>query len=466
MKFALLLILTTCCYCYLNSTVKLDVENVDNDYSDQELELVRDIIENLDSRRNIIFLTSNMDGDCLGFGCERYTAVDLENGLRRRGKLHDMAEEDPQEPYQSLEERRIKNAGSSKDDLFIMKIKSFKSNEVKLLNVIKEYNPKSYIIMIIPDDVLVHLKEHVESTGMFNVYLIMKAINDQMYFLYNLCAFCNAGEHRLQQFNRWIHGKGFWKQFQLVDSFRGKFNGGGLKLALKLNGPPFIFITGFAEDGLPIYSGITYWVMEYLAESMDFKIVSLPTDNAPCFVHDTKKIKQQDVILSGVCKSAVNEEAEITNGMIDYRMAHYFEAFGVTDIIFNRLVSAQPKKELKVGIKFKSTFIIAIMITYFTFICVLFMIEGFQGTRNFDEYTWIMFELLSVICKEAVRFRNLGGLRHLLMAVWMIACFFAITDILGELTSISTAGEPLQPYIDSLENMKQRNISWIESTWK
>ena len=46
--------------------------------------------------------------------------------------------------------------------------------------------------------------------------------------------------------------------------------------------------------------------------------------------------------------------------------------------------------------------------------------------------------------------------------MWLLTAFFVISNFLGELTSTSVTDEPIQAYINSMEDMKQRNISWID----
>ena len=49
------------------------------------------------------------------------------------------------------------------------------------------------------------------------------------------------------------------------------------------------------------------------------------------------------------------------------------------------------------------------------------------------------------------------------MGLCLITAFFVISNALGELTSTSVADEPTQKYINSIEDMKNQNVSWIDS---
>ena len=93
-----------------------------------------------------------METSCLDYSCEIYDLNDVEDHLIKRGRVLDIDIDDELDPYPFLQEFRIKNAGSREDDVVILKLDKFSLEEMKILDVVRQYNAKCYIMMFVNDE--------------------------------------------------------------------------------------------------------------------------------------------------------------------------------------------------------------------------------------------------------------------------------------------------------------------------
>ena len=159
------------------------------------------------------------------------------------------------------------------------------------------------------------------------------------------------------------------------------------------------------------------------------------------------------------------KEVEIAGfpAKLNYWMHHFFEPTGVYHFDRIRLVSAQPKKESENTIKTKSSLLIAVAVICISLLSTFMIIAAFDGNRKPNGYIWIIFEVFAILTLEGVRFCHLGRPQKLaLTALWLLSAFFIISNVLGEVTSNSVAEKPIYQYINSIDDMKRRNISWVD----
>ena len=81
-----------------------------------------------------------METSCLDYSCKIYDLNDVEDHLIKRGRVLDKDIDDELDPYPFLQEFRIKNAGSREDDVVILKLDKFSLEEMKILDVVRQYN--------------------------------------------------------------------------------------------------------------------------------------------------------------------------------------------------------------------------------------------------------------------------------------------------------------------------------------
>ena len=459
-RYKLILFLVYWCIAQCSSSLNLIPQSEANGFNELDIEMVKELLTFSDPKKNPIFIISrvNVPLACSGYGCEIYDLESLENHLIRRGQLHDPDFADPDEPYPSLEEIRVKNAGSRENDVFILKLTNFSPKEIKALNVIKEYNQKSYMIIFVEEKELFNkLKNQISSihNHIFNIYLMKRVVDSEVYLVYEMCAFCNSGQHALKFSNRWEEGKGFGKKFQFFPSFKGQFQGADVKVGLRI-APPHTFPIA-NEDGSPIYGGQDYWLMEYIAKSANFTaIIVEPTDGNLC-----TKVKIDEI--GGACRMLRNKEVDLAGfpDSLTYWTHHFFEPIGIVHIVYNRLISARPQTKSKATIKLNSSILIAVAVAYISCVCISVLIAMFQRNRNRNGYVWIAFEVFAILCLETLRFRQWNGLQKMMMGIWLVCTFLIISNVFGELTSTSVADNSVDDYIDSIDDMKERNISWI-----
>ena len=451
--------------CSLNLTKVLEVKT--NDFTKSEQEMIGDMFRGSKSKMNAIFLTLNMNSPCSTYSCERYSPIGLEDHLRRRGHLLDMDRDDAMDPYPTLEEFRIKNAGSREQDVFILKFTKFDIEEMMMLYSCREFDRKSFIVIFVEnEEVFRNLKNMILAYGTFNVYLIKKSADPQLYRAYEMCAFCNEGRHKFDYYISWKQGSGFNKKFQFMSSFRGQFYGAGLKVGFSPN-KPHVWKSHWEPGEFRrrwIYTGQDYMLLQFLAKYTNFSIIDVET-SALEYCHYRVGAVWTLIPRFGYCRLLFDKWVDLAGfpAVITYWNYHFFEPSGVYGVVYTRLVSAAPKKMSKTSIKVRSTLLVAVGVAYGSFVAISFLMAFVDGERNLNNYVWILFEMFSILCLEGVRFVRLRGLRQLVMGIWLLTAFLVISVALGEITSTSVAKEPVTGYINSINDMKERNISWVHS---
>ena len=171
------------------------ISAVTPDITKEELELMKNIFEDADPDKTAVFISDAANITCTNYACEKYSSFQLEDVLYKKGlsKLPDQfGFYDQDDPYPYLMDTRIKNAGSNGADVFILKFKIFSRKEVQLLDIIRAYNQKSYIMVIVDnEECFRQLKKHILDADILNIYVIKKTADPQVYLIYDVCAFCD-----------------------------------------------------------------------------------------------------------------------------------------------------------------------------------------------------------------------------------------------------------------------------------
>lgn len=238
-------------------------------------QLLQDLTSNSDSERNFIFVSIGLNLQCYLNHCEKYTALELRKTLEVRGKLLRPNSEIisyPQHNNTVLKEQQIFNAGSSPRDVFLI---HYDSNILQIFNDIRKYNGESYIIVFIGNNKEFKLLQNlILLENVLNIYIIRPSETDEeTYIMYEVCAFCKNVRHHIMYYNSWSPQTGFKSRLQYSPSFKGSFHGSPLRIGVKANNPPFIFITSVTNDGQLVTGGQEYWLMQYLSSFLDFKYV-------------------------------------------------------------------------------------------------------------------------------------------------------------------------------------------------
>ena len=433
--------------CILNLTNVLKVKT--DDFTNSEQKMIKGMLTDSEAKMNAIFLTSWMNTPCPTYTCERYSPVGLEDRLRRRGYLLDRDGDDATDPYPTLKEFRIKNAGSREQDVFILKFTKFDLEEMMILYSCREFNKKSFIIIFVEEEnIFMQLKHMILAYDTFNVYLINKSRDAQVYRAYDVCAFCNAGRHKFDYYISWKEGSGFNNKFQFAPSFRGQFYGARLGVGFATN-IPHIWKPRYHDwkshfdynEFRSEYIGQDYWLLQYLSKSTNFSINAIHSWSYCNYdVYDDATLIPD----TGYCYLLFKGWVDIAGlpAIITYWNYHFFEPAGVYNIVYNRLVSAAPKQQSKTSIKVRSTLLVAVGTAYGSFVAISILMAFVDGERNLNNYIWILFEMFAILCLEGVQFGRMRGLRQLIMGIWLLTAFLVISVALGEITSTSVAKEP------------------------
>ena len=220
------------------------LHNERREFSNVEWELVEDLASGNGQDINFIFFGSALEIGCFNFTCEKYSLTNLEVHVSARSEriYYKNYLDDDFRPY--LHRFKIIKAGSSDRNVIILKLKSFALDEIKHLQQIRKYNMKSFLVVFAAnDETFIKLKNHILTSGLFNIYLIKKSSNPQVYLLYEVCAFCSEGKHLLRYHKGWQQGTGFITPFKFTSSFKNSFFGAKISVGTLIY-PPVIFPIG------------------------------------------------------------------------------------------------------------------------------------------------------------------------------------------------------------------------------
>ena len=452
------------CQIFLSGTTCLGLlkavqQHSNTQHENVQLQMVEDLISTTNQNKNFILIINNLNYDCSTFMCEKYSVDNLRINLHNRGEVY-YYKKKVDDLFLEQEELRIRNAGSSQSDVILLKLESFTNKQIKLLDEIRMYNMKSFLIVIVDkDDVFIDLKNHILTSVIYNIYVIKKSSKSEVYLVFELCAFCKNGKNEFKFYNSWKQGKGFHSSFALLSSYKGEFFGATLRVGMRI-APPYAFVIGTTTKGTAVYGGQEYWFLMLLAKAMNFKVMIVePTDGTGCYYSTVRKS------MTGYCEMLYVKEVDIAGFPVAVRYInyHFLDPTAAYGVIYNRLISASPKVNATFSISIKPSLLIAVGILYLVFTCLSLLIEGVQETNQINRYVLIPIQIFAVLCLESTRYKFLSISRQMVLGLWIVFCFFVISNMFGEITSAVTVKKPNTKYINSLEDMKEQNVSWIRS---
>ena len=219
--------------------------------------------------------------------------------------------------------------------------------------------------------------------------------------------------------------------------------------------PPSTFPVGLFLNKSVIYGGQDYWLLKYLSKSLNFEFtMKEPASEGNCY-------SPYDWSYVGYCKMLLKKEVQLAGfpDVIEEWSYHHFEPTAVYYMTSSVLISANPHTEESVSLTFDSTTLSSIFALYVTIVFVMFLNDCFSANQNRRGLVNLFLDAFSILCLEAVKFRNVNAGRWILIAVWMVSGFFIISVALGEITSTAAVKKPLTNYINTLEDM---NIHHME----
>ena len=442
----------SCCSWNFSKIIKTDEDFL----ARTEETLLKNLIQETKGNKNFILLTDSLDIPCIKSSCEKYDLIDLRGSLRKRGIRQYKGEIGG--PYSQLIEFKYRNGGSNQRDIVILSISYFNREVSTIINDIREYDALSYILVLVAgEDSYLSLKFHILAEEIYNIYIAKKSTHRGIYLFYEVCAFCNAGKTEIKFFNSWNRGEGFGRMFKFKSSFRGQFFGAKIKSGLKI-AAPHTFPIGLSRNRSVILGGQDYWLLKYLSEALNFEInIYQPRSNRVC------RTEKPEESLKGVCEMLYEKEVQLAGFpvAIDEFSFHYFAPTAVYFMFNTVLISANPALEDSVSFTLNSTTLLTVFVLYIIIVLTMYTIERFQRSGDKSGFITLWFDAFATMCLEAVQFGNLHIGRSIVAGVWIVSCFFIISTVFGEITSAAAVKNPLTTYINTLEDMKERDISWI-----
>ena len=411
---------------------------------------------------NYIIIGSETSSACTNATCERYSLPNLRQRLTVRGdkRYHDNFKTVNSHTLPSAE--RIKNAGSSYDDVYIADIRSSMKNQVDTIRLMRELNMHSYILMLVHlEDDFGGLKKFILKEEIFNIYLFTESRNPEVYFLYENCAYCDTGKHLIKLVNIWELGRGFTHPLRYAPSFKGDFNNADLNIGLNII-PPTIFPVGRTPDNKIVYAGSEYFFLEALAKALKFTPVLIrPNDDLACMqVNSSGQYK-----LVGWC--LLLQEKIVTfagfPGFLDIRTEEIFHQTQPYYYVDSIIVSARqqikntgmaPSKVLK------SSLVLPILASLLGICVCLWVIQKLELGAD-DTFVGLMLEVIASLFLEALVLRNLNDPKRIILGVWMICAFLVISLVFGEITAMTTMPNTAGLTINTIEDMKKYDYSWV-----
>ena len=143
-----------------------------------------------------------------------------------------------------------------------------------------------------------------------------------------------------------------------------------------------------------------------------------------------------------------------------YNSYHFLDPTDAYGVIYNRLISASPKVDASISVSIKPSILIAVGILCLVFTCLSLLIEVVQSKNDINTYVLIPIQIFAVLCLESTRYKFLNISRQMVLGLWIVFCFFVISNMFGEITSAVAVKKPNTKYINSPEDMKEQNVSW------
>ena len=433
-------------------------ENDKTAFTNAEHTLIKDLISGSEQERNFIFIGSNMDIDCSNFTCEKYALVNLDFHLSVRGERIYSKNHIYDRYYTDFHERLIKNVGSSQRNIIIFKLASSSNEDVATLNQIRAYNMKSFLVVFAANaEIFLKLKHYILTSDLFNIYVIKEFPDNHVQLVYEVCAYCNDGKHKLEFYNGWQQSRGFLIPFKFSSSFKKSFYGAKIRVGTVIL-PPVIFPTGESAEGLRVYAGQEYWLLKTLAKLLNFRIkLVISKSKKPCFLNLAATHP------TSYCKQLYRKEVELAGfpQAIRFRGYQFLDPTGIYHVIHNRLISVKPVVNKEPGFRINTTLCIVLIVICINFAFLTVLAAQVCGENNVNDNVGSIFQVLSALFLEAVRYRSLRLSNMIIFGLWLMCCFFVIFNYFGEMISTSTVAKPLSNYINTLEDLKDGNISWI-----
>lgn len=414
--------------------------------------------------KNYIYVDIKVRVSCVVMPCEKYTTSDLDNVLKLRGQQRILSKgilSDQWHNDEVLANNQILNGGSSHRDVVIFSLSTNGTQDIQILELIRKYNRKCYIVIISPNNEIFNMfRKHILSKSLLNIYIVKPVGVGTVYLLYNVCAYCISGKHDVVYANTWVYQKGFKTPLLFTNSFKGKFNGATLKIGLQKNFPPTVFMVGVSDTGKPIYAGSEYWVLEFLSKYLHFEPeLTENKDGTACNTNNS--------IFTGFCQLLMQDKVDMAGFpvAITWTNSQYFDFTAVIYQAYQVLISAKPPMKAQWNAVFKALnpdVLIAILISAICVTVVYWILLKYL-TDEEPSIVNVIFVIVSILSNESTRINVSMVTGQIVIIVWCFACFFVISGIFGEITSVTAKPGLSRKPIDSTDDLIDNQMSWVTS---
>ena len=296
--------------------------------------------------------------------------------------------------------------------------------------------------------------------NIFNVYIFR--LGHCQYFVYEICAFCESGKHILNYVMFWTHSSGFRKEFTYESSFKGTFFGANVKIGVVTDIPTF-FVTGVAPNGDLIYTGQEYWLMKSISDFLDFNsIAKEPQDKIGCKFNGSGS----SFTPIGFCKDLIDKEVQLAGFPYgyDYFDQYFFDFTSIYYQVTATIVSTNPplKKHWSSMVsRLKPSTLLCLFISFLLVSLAVWIFTMFSNDKSNLTIGEILLKTYSILCLEGTGLTRLSSSSQIVFGIWMLSCFFAISTIFGEMTSVIVKPVPDSKIINNVEDMKKMDLSWV-----
>ena len=323
-----------------------------------------------------------------------------------------------------------------------------------LMSAVRAANPWSFLIVFVKTKSQeTDLRRKVLSKPVFDVYIIAKQGKD--FGVYELCAYCNYGQHTINQINTWTEEKGF-KSFTLESSSKGSFFGyvlnvGCVPVGVGFNAHP-------QPDGTTTYSGREWDMLQFAGEKLNFTVeIVIPLDEA----FGAKVIENGKERFTGVVGDIVSGRSDIGAGLITPTPLRR-EAIDNINIFY---IDAARILSIKPGISpswqsFIRCFSQDLWIAFFSSLAAVTIGGWLIMRRESEESLFDTFlNMVSIFCWEdtPLIYKKHKNIR-VLLAGWMVGC-----TVLGAAYSGALLSKILTPSYDRLpiEDLDETIAVWM-----
>ena len=435
---------------YLYASAEERIQTTDELGTKKEKEFINDLMVPHRSFRNYILIGMDLNIPCIQVTCEKYSISNFQKVFNRKGAL--LNKDD------NTDIQRNKNAASSGSNVLIIKFSKFTQFVKKFLTMVRDCNMKSYIVVIIDKESIEQLADFILENEMFNIFIVKKGTDS--YLMDEICAYCAMNGHTIRYFNSWKYKRGFLQPLRYASSFKGSFFGADLKVGMRFT--PLNIFPVPSHDGKPTFAGKDCWILMAIAKYLNFKpVFSVPKDGTACF--------PTPFGYTGFCKMLLNKEVQLVGfpWLIDYQNYKDFDPTAIYFQVSNCIVSANPPLDTAWGsmlFSVKPLVFGLLMASFVVVTLLLWIIPIVHPGLEQISLNYSTFQSFAVLCLEGTRAKELKCSQQLVLGIWMLACFFVISIIFGEITSIVASPQASRQFINNINDMREFNVSWITET--